>query len=1150
MSSIDFQELVPGRKMFVHVAENGHTFELDCEAGMSVESVRRRLESLAGLPADDQVLMCGAARLDPRRSLGEYKLPSDGNDIFLFNRARLVSDCPPPAREQIELPEVVVPLSPLSSHNPHPLDEALDPALKALPSYERQFKYHFQKGHAIYIANQARFECCKRLLQEQKVQERALETARSTMEHTYRNIDQVYVEFMKRFSWQQKQHQDLLANLGRDIERLRACKLHPVIRTETRKCLLDFTRGDNLRKLQETCTISHRQFQEKVSQFKGMYTELKWSIEDLFRVQSPVNVRQVEDLIRQHERYLEEQASITQSLSKDVNTVKKLVDDCVGSQLSASLRPHDAVSALGPMYHVHDRSHLPKMEACSRALSKLFEFCKAKKHEMTMFVHTSMQKVSSLQSGIKDIRLQLSAFNEAMIHQYEIFAELKLVRRVGPAYRTCLAEVVRRKAMMKLYMGQAGQVAEKMARIREAEVMRREKILHNLGAYIPRDVLEALGLFDNPSQCVVNIVPFDTNLIDIDIEDLERFAPEALVGPLPKGDHSIQVKSSFSSSKSSYHSVQGEEGSINASKEYESQMIDEGCDSDEIVGTSKMEVENAWLKAELASAIAHICSFDPEFVYDSVDESSVEDLLQISAQKTAEALRFKDDYAKHLKNSLKSKEIQCSSYEKRIQELEQRLDQYMRLQKLSDRRDSQGAISTVPDLKADDCKSEDSVATGDGTAPISSVSPEPMDEGSCASAVCTVSLKTERLTGQTGKLLEGVDENMADFPGVMLPETVSSASMPLDASMMELRREEGQVSAGANSQTVKSATQSDSTPANNIVPHTLKCSMPAFAGQFGGENNSASEEKEDQLELQKALSEKTRQCAEIETRLAAVLEDVASLRRELEVSLKLLDESQMNCAHLENCLHEAREESQTNLCAADRRATEYNALRSSSVKLRALLERLRNCIVAPGAGATGFTESLRSLALSLSSSTIDENEDDGTAEFRACIRVLAEKVVYLAQQRVELLDRCTRAEAAQGHLSKELESKTELIKNLYAKHKMERLVNKEKISFTRFEVHELAAFVRNSAGHYEAINRNCRNYYLSEESIALFVDNLPNGRQYIIGQIVHIERNVARQPPTPSSSRSRYNPYGLPIGVEFFVVTVAMVPDTIQTSHS
>lgn len=71
------------------------------------------------------------------------------------------------------------------------------------------------------------------------------------------------------------------------------------------------------------------------------------------------------------------------------------------------------------------------------------------------------------------------------------------------------------------------------------------------------------------------------------------------------------------------------------------------------------------------------------------------------------------------------------------------------------------------------------------------------------------------MTGQTGKFLEGVDESVADFPGVMLLETISSATMPLDTSMMELPREEGQVSVGANSQNVKSATQSVSAPANN-----------------------------------------------------------------------------------------------------------------------------------------------------------------------------------------------------------------------------------------------------------------------------------------------------------------------------------------------
>lgn len=134
--------------------------------------------------------------------------------------------------------------------------------------------------------------------------------------------------------------------------------------------------------------------------------------------------------------------------------------------------------------------------------------------------------------------------------------------------------------------------------------------------------------------------------------------------------------------------------------------------------------------------------------------------------------------------------------------------------------------------------------------------------------------------------------------------------------------------------------------------------------------------------------------------------------------------------------------------------------------------------------------------------------------------------------------------------------------------------NKEKISFGRLEVHEIAAFVLNSAGHYEAINRNCHNYYLSAESVALFLDNLPNRPSYIIGQIVHIERQTVKplpttlvvEPPpnreeqvdflTPDTGTSQLtlnsgstsNPFGLPVGCEYFVVTVAMLPDT--TIHS
>ncbi len=134
--------------------------------------------------------------------------------------------------------------------------------------------------------------------------------------------------------------------------------------------------------------------------------------------------------------------------------MKKLVDDCVSSQFSTSLRPHDAVSALGPMYDVHDKSHLPRIEACDFELQSLLEYCKKSKNAMNLCIHTRLQNVAALQSNIRDMRNQLAVFKEAMARQDEIFQELKKVRRVGPSYKACLAEVVRRRAHMKLYMGQ------------------------------------------------------------------------------------------------------------------------------------------------------------------------------------------------------------------------------------------------------------------------------------------------------------------------------------------------------------------------------------------------------------------------------------------------------------------------------------------------------------------------------------------------------------------------------------------------------------------------------------------------------------------------------------------------------------------------
>ncbi|XP_027353804.1 autophagy-related protein 11-like [Abrus precatorius] len=1149
MSSSVSGSLVHENKLVVNIAENGHSYELDCDENTLVEVVMRFIESETGISFSDQLVLYMDMKLEPQRRLSSYKLPSGDREVFVFSKVRLQSNSPAPQLEQIDVPDSLEPPSPSSSHDPHPLDDALDPALKALPSYERQFRYHYHCGNAIYGCTLVKYEHCERLLREQMVQERAVEVARANLDQYYRMINQNYVEFMKRYVQQHRMHSDLLVNFGRDVEKLRSIKIHPALQTANRKCLLDLLKEENLRKSVENCATSHKQFENKVLQSKQTFGEVKRRIEELLSSRAFLPIKNLERTIKEHQRYITEQKSIMQSLSKDVNTVKKLVDDCLSCQLSSSLRPHDAVSALGPMYDVHDKNHLPKMQACDRAISKLLDFCMDKKNEMNIYVHNYMQNITYVSYLIKDQKLQLPVFKEAMARQDNLFVDLKLFRSVGPAYRACLAEIVRRKAYMKLYMGMAGQLAERLATKREAEVRRRDEFLRALSSCIPRDVIASMGLFDTPNQCDVNISPFDVGLLNIDISDVDRYAPEYLVGVTCKLEKHGSFKGSSTLCSDGSHSAEVVDTTADSTERYDSEEFLDESESIEIAGTSKIEVENAKLKAELAARIALICSLCPVVEYESLDDERLDSILKNTTEKTAEALHLKDEYIKHVQSELKMKQMQCISYEKRIQELEQKLsDQYVQEQKIS----VVNGAADFPHMvgKTDNYKSE--FVRGD----VHSVSiTEPMDEVSCISS--SLDVKLGLFTERSSKALDGVDENMLDSSGIQNPQ--------LDSSMVEPHSKEMQ--SGDKLRKDKIVRQLSMSLTNSSTAE----SMP-MNGQVTCESavhpdiNSKANER--LLELQSTLEEKSNQLSETETKLKSVLEEVSLLRRELDTSLKLLDESQMNCAHLENCLHEAREEAQTQKSSAERRASEYGLLRASVLRMRSLFERLKTCVYSKG-GVAGFADSLQALAQSLANSTNDKDDDD-IAEFRKCVRVLADKAGFLSRNRGELLEKYLIIEAANEQLRKELEEKINQVKNYYNKHQLEKQANKEKISFGRLEVHEIAAFVLTSAGHYEAITRSSSNYYLSTESVTLFMDLLPSRPNYIIGQIVHIERRIVKVlPPTSTwpeharadqlssetrtnqltlNSGSTSNPYGLSLGCEYFVVTVAMLLDA--TIHS
>ncbi|KAJ0984258.1 hypothetical protein J5N97_002614 [Dioscorea zingiberensis] len=1105
--------------LIVHLAENGHSFEFQCDGSTTVELIQRSIHNLNGIQVNDQILFFGDAVLESHQTLAYYKLPHDDSEVFLFKRSSLLPNAPRPMVETIEVPEAKVPPPPSPAKNPHPLDEASDPAVKALASYERMFRHHFQVANAMYGSAQNKLEICKRLLREQQVQERALETVRGNLVQTFRRLEVRYTEFFRYYSQQNRCHSEILANLGKDIERLQTLKLHPAIQTESRKCLFDFLKEDKLRESWSGCLKSHRNFEGKVSESKVDFGELRRNVDSVLACMLFTGSKDLEVAIKEHEEILNQQNSTMQTLSKDVTEVKNLADEFLNCQLSASPRSHIAISNLGPKYNAHEIDQLPKVQNCDHIMFDLLDKCKNKKNDMNSQVHVCMQRVQSVQSIIKSMINKLHVFQEAMGQQDKDFENLKFVNGLSHAYRACLSEIVRRKSSMKLYMGQAGQLAERLAMEREVEVKKREEFLKSWGKYIPQETLLTMGLLGSPSPCNVNIAPYDTSLLDIDIADVDRLAPLNAVGLLSRHERNVLPKSCLAGSSQSSQLPKSREVSVDNRGKCDSVEFLGVCDSVDIAGTSKMEVENAWLKAELASAIALICSYDAEYGYDSVDDGKRDDILKDVSQKTAEALQLKDEYGKQLQTMLEMKKAQCLSYEKRIQELEQRLsDEYMQGQKLSASKDATESVLSA--LKSEVSKSQ---LSGDAESHMRDASTEPMEDASFTSA--SSEAKLDQGTGQSAKPREGGDENMTDLSVTSNMQPVDSARNFMDSSMLEPPRDEHQsgddyehqVNLEHNEPCVTDGvermmtTQLSVTQTNRSSNEVSSDILPCETGSKPCSESKVSDEHV--LELQNALVEKSKQCNEIESKLKAAMEEAGSLTRELEISKNLLDESQMNCAHLENCLHEAREEAHTHLCAAERRASEYSALRASAVKMRGLFERFRVCVTA-SVPVASFADSLRSLALSLASSA-NEDEDDGNAEFRECIRVLADKVGMINRHRAELLDCCSRAESARTHLSKELEEKKEMIQNLRVKLQLERQANKEKISFGHLELHELAAFVLNSAGHYEAVNRNCSNYFLSPESVALFTEHNSTKLNYIIGQVVHIERLTVRPPASP-----------------------------------
>ena len=89
---------------------------------------------------------------------------------------------------------------------------------------------------------------------------------------------------------------------------------------------------------------------------------------------------------------------------------------------------------------------------------------------------------------------------------------------------------------------------------------------------------------------------------------------------------------------------------------------------------------------------------------------------------------------------------------------------------------------------------------------------------------------------------------------------------------------------------------------------------------------------------------------------------------------------------------------------------------------------------------TDFANDSDSFPLLLSLLSSSDAESEGAADFCECVKTLADKVGLLAKAQADLMERCSLIETSKSLLAAELESKLELLKNLYAKHNLDKQV--------------------------------------------------------------------------------------------------------------
>ncbi|KAI8817657.1 uncharacterized protein EV422DRAFT_508743 [Fimicolochytrium jonesii] len=357
---------------------------------------------------------------------------------------------------------------------------------------------------------------CERSLQEQRVQIDGFNIALMNLKGYSRSVCDAFDNFYSHAQKEMSKHATLLQSFPTDMQALHRIPIHESIAPEDQH-LSDYVPEDKLITWAENCRVAHDLLVKKLSSATEIIKTVRSGTEAEINAALSIDLNRLENDMTEVQNARRRLETKHQRLERDISKVEEAIEEI---RLSSSMA-RDRMTSLEHLHQIHRDEYLPNVSESDILIrNKTSNMLDSKRH-LSETVLMRLQTISSIQSKIATVSPTISDLSNTLNSHTQAFAQLLHVHRMPAAWGATLAEIVRRREFVRVFISKAREMADCLGKFRIQEEKRRDTFRNEIVKYIPNGLIE--GLDDRPPYCEVSLSNTKDKLPSVSREDLNDF---------------------------------------------------------------------------------------------------------------------------------------------------------------------------------------------------------------------------------------------------------------------------------------------------------------------------------------------------------------------------------------------------------------------------------------------------------------------------------------------------------------------------------------------------------------------------------------------------------------------------------------------------